>query len=433
MSGDVGQPDQQQVGNNINETESTDTNSRKPEKGGRQGNTFRVRAFRLYFIGQLISNTGSWFQNLTISLLVLQSTGSATSLAWVTIAQFAPIFLLSPFAGWLSDRFPVRRILLATASGSVAVSLSLVAMFGDGSWELQSLLWLLAFAGAFQGLERIAAQTFIYELVGPDRLKQGTVLASTYTSTARFIGPGLAGLAYAALGPVPCLIINAGSYAAVVTALLMIRPAELFARTEKGAPRIKIRFRELPNFHLLVILLIINSLVTIAAMNMNIVLTALVTETHGGGAEHLGLTHTLNAIGSVAGAFILARYRALSFRTLTPALAVFAVALALNAAAPTLLFLLLMAPVLGLGIGLFHGVINASAQSMVPPATIGRMMSLVTLGSFGSIPVGALFAGWLIDVAGARMPFFVGAAVCVVGAMVVLILGVLASRRKQVK
>ncbi|WP_426228193.1 MFS transporter [Pseudarthrobacter sp. DSP2-3-2b1] len=383
---------------------------------------FSSRSYRLYFAGQLVSNTGSWFQNLAISLVVLQATGSATALAWVTMSQFAPVFLLAPLAGRLADTIPIRRILLVTSGGSVAVSVGLIAVLGQSELSLPWLLGWLVLAGSFQGVERIAAQAFVYEMVGPKLLKVGTVMTSVYVSAGRSIGPGLAGLSFAAFGPVPCLAINAVSYAAVVIAVLLIRPADLHGRQSSRRGGEKILLRKLPVFPLLLALLLVNVVVTVTAMNMNVVITALVTETLGGGAEQLGAAHALNAVGAVVGAFFLARLRSLSFRTLAPVCVIFGVALAANALAPSLAWFLALAPVLGLGIGLFQATLNASAQSLVPPAAIGRMMSFVTMGTFGSIPFGALISGALIDSASGRAPFLVGSLACVASAVAVWII-----------
>lgn len=164
-----------------------------------------------------------------------------------------------------------------------------------------------------------------------------------------------------------CLGINAVSCAAVVIAVLLIRPAGLHQRQVSRSEGEKIRLRRLPVFPLLLSLLLVNVVVMVSGMNMNVVITALVTETHGGGPEHLGLAHALNAIGAVAGGLFLARLRSLSFATLTPVCLIFAVALAANALAPNLVWLMTLAPVLGLGIGLFQGTLTASAQSLVPP------------------------------------------------------------------
>ncbi|GAA3668989.1 MFS transporter [Arthrobacter ginkgonis] len=393
----------------------------RPARGASPG-PFSSRSYRLYFAGQLVSNTGSWFQNLAISLVVLQATGSATALAWVTIAQFTPVFLLAPLAGRLADTVPIRRILACTSAASVAAAIGLIAVLGQAELNLPWLLGLLVLAGSCQGMERIAAQAFVYELVGPRLLKTGTVLTSVYVSVARFIGPGLAGFAFAAFGPVPCLAINAVSYVAVVIAVLLIRPADLHRRQSQRGSAGKILLRRLPVFPVVAALLAVNIVVAVTAMNMNVVITALVTGTHGGGAEHLGAAHALNAVGAVIGAVILTRLRSLSFATLAPVFLVFGVALAANALAPSLAWFLALAPVLGLGIGLFSGTVNASAQSLVPPAVIGRMMSLVTMGTFGSIPFGALLAGALIDSTGARAPFLVAAVACLVNAGVVLVL-----------
>src|SRR5690606_7288606 len=95
--------------------------------------------------------------------------------------------------------------------------------------------------------------------------------------------------------------------------------------------------------------------------------------------------------------------------SLIPATAVFAGALLLNAAAPALAFFLIVAPVLGIGVGYYQGIVNAAAQESVNPRFISRMMSWMTLGGYGVVPFGALAMGWVIDASSGRVCLAVSA------------------------
>lgn len=138
-------------------------------------------------------------------------------------------------------------------------------------------------------------------------------------------------------------------------------------------------------------------------MNFGLVLTSTVNLSYGGDARAVGAVHTLNAVGAVLGGILAARRPRVSVRSMIAATSVFGAALALNAAAPTLLLFLAAAPVLGIAVGYYQGIVNAAAQESVRPQFIGRMMSLMTMGSYGMVPFGALLMGWVIDASSGRV------------------------------
>jgi MFS family permease len=384
----------------------------EPVRAGAMG-AFRVPNFARYFVGQLVSNTGVWFQNLAISLIVVQLTGSASALALVTVAQFGPIILFAGLAGRLADTVSPRSILIVTSSIAVVVTCALAVAVGQESPSLPWVYGLIAVSGSVQAFERVAAQAFIYELVGADLLRNAVVLSTVYISAARSIGPGLAGFAFLAVGPAACLIINAVTYVVVLIAVLLIRTSDLHARIMPEGRRATVRenLRAVRANRTLVVILVVNVVVTVAAMNMNVVLTSVVAIGFEGDAGALGATHALNAVGAVVGGVLLTRYAKLGAATLVPACLLFAATLAVNAAAPDLALFLIAAPLLGLGIGVYQGVLNSSAQQESEPHALGRTMSLVTLGQQGVAPLGALLVGVLIDFTSGQAALGIGAGV----------------------
>ncbi|MGM7669800.1 MFS transporter [Microbacterium sp. A93] len=392
----------------------------------RPGSPFRHRNFSWYFTGQLLSNTGIWFQNLALQLVVLNATGSAQALSGITIAQFLPIFLLGIPAGRLLDRVAPRTVLMVTSVASAVATAALVSVVTEDP-ELWTLYGLVGVLGTVQAFERVAAQTIIFELVGPGGLSQAASVSTIALAAARSVGPALAGLAFQGLGPGPCLLINAGAYLLVFATRCLIRPATLHPRTlpehdagHSGTADQRTRragpgdpagpasglLRRDPD---VTTLLVVNVVVSLLAMNFGLVLTSTVDLSYGGDAAAVGAVHTLNAVGAVAGGVLAARRVRVNVRSLIPATAVFGTALALNAAAPTLPLFLAAAPVLGIGLGYYQGIVNAAAQESVPPRFLGRMMSWMTLGSYGMVPFGALAMGWVIDASSGRVALTVSA------------------------
>src|SRR5512135_2042997 len=76
--------------------------------------SLRVRNYRLYYIGQIISTSGTWMQSIAQAWLVLNLTHSGTMLGLVTALQYLPILILGPWGGLLADRFPKRKLLILT-------------------------------------------------------------------------------------------------------------------------------------------------------------------------------------------------------------------------------------------------------------------------------------------------------------------------------
>jgi MFS family permease len=381
---------------------------------------FANRSFSLYFTGQVISNTGTWFQNLALALVILDATGSARSLSGVTIAQFLPLLLLSVPAGRVADRFRPRTILLFTSLASAAIVAGLAAATAHDGSAVAPLYTLVAALGTVHTFERVAAQAIIFEIVGPSGLARAVSISTIALATARSIGPGLAGLAFQSFGATACMLVNAASFLLVFLSILLIRPAELHARvraTPSAEPRKRYRSRSLDT------LLIVNVVVALLALNLMLVLTSTVTLTFRADAGAVGAAHALNAVGAIAGGLVAAANTRVSVRSLALACGAMAIALLVTASAPTLALFLLAGPILGLGVGYYQGILNAAAQVTVPPDQIGRAMSLVTLGNYGVIPLGALLMGWVVDEYGGRIALGIGSAACLGCAIFVALRG----------
>lgn len=365
--------------------------------------------FSLYFSGQVVSNTGTWFQNLALSLVVLDATGSARALSGVTIAQFLPLLLLSVPAGRIADHVRPRTILLVTSLLSAAVVGGLAAATLAPDAPITVFYALVAALGTVHTFERVAAQAIVFEIVGPAELGRAVSLSTIALASARSVGPGLAGVAFQNLGPTACMLVNAASFLLVFVSIVLIRPSRLHAREIRRRHDGGEAFR-VGRDPELVTLLIVNAVVALLALNLMLVLTSTVTLTFDGDATAVGVAHTLNAVGAILGGILAAGRATVGVRSLVAACTGLGLTLLANALAPGLPVFLALGPALGLGVGYYHGVLNAAAQVSVPPEHIGRMMSLVTLGNYGMVPFGALLMGWVIDAAGGQTALAIGGA-----------------------
>ena len=128
--------------------------------------SLRIRNFRLYFIGQFVSATGTWMQSIAQAWLVLRLTGSGVALGVVTALQFAPMLLGGAWAGVLADRVDKRRLLVATQTASGLLAGVLGVLTATGMVELWMIYLLAAALGIVTTLDNPARRAFMAELVG---------------------------------------------------------------------------------------------------------------------------------------------------------------------------------------------------------------------------------------------------------------------------
>jgi len=204
--------------------------------------SLRNRNYRLYFLGQVISVSGTWMQGVAQAWLVLQLSGSGTLLGLVTALQFLPILVAGPLAGVVADRVDKRRLLLVTQSIAGMLALTLGLLTVTGAVQLWMVFVLAFLFGCVVALDNPARQSFVLEMVGSTDLSNAVTLNSVVVNAARIVGPAVAGLLIAGFSLAACFFINAGSYLAVLTALYRMRPDDL--RRPDRAPRGKGQLRE---------------------------------------------------------------------------------------------------------------------------------------------------------------------------------------------
>lgn len=198
---------------------------------------FKYRDFSLFWFGALLSNTGSWMQNVTIPFVIFELTGSAANVGITGFFQFIPIMVLGPVGGALADRFSRRMLLFITQAVMAAVSFGMYAVVASGR-ATPGNLTVLAFAyGLAGGLNIPIWQAFVSQLVPRSMLLSAITLNSTQFNASRALGPFLAGPIIFAFGVSTALFINFCSFGAVLVALLAIR-AERLPGQRGGRPRI---------------------------------------------------------------------------------------------------------------------------------------------------------------------------------------------------
>ena len=214
--------------------------------GGRTFRSLRIRNYRLFFFGQMISVTGTWMQTVAQSWLVLNMTHSGVALGVTVALQFLPMLLFGMWGGLLADRSDKRRLLLGTQVAAGLLALILWALVASGTVELWMVYVLAFLLGVVTMIDMPTRHAFVIEMVGPDDVPNAVGLNSAMFNTGRLLGPAVAGVVIASLGIAPAFLANAVSYVAVIAALLAMRADELFrrapARRRSGEVRAGLRY-----------------------------------------------------------------------------------------------------------------------------------------------------------------------------------------------
>jgi MFS family permease len=386
------------------------------------------RNYRLFAAGQVVSNSGTWMQRTAQDWLVLQlSHNSGSALGIAAGLQFLPMLLFSLWGGSIADRFPKRRVLLLTQGlmGGLALILGLLAL--TGTVRLWHVYLLCLALGMVTVVDNPTRQSFVTEMVGQDDMSNAIALNSAIFNLARIAGPAVAGIVISLVGTPTAFLLNAASYGAVITGLLLMRTADL--NPVKRMARHKGQLREAltylkgePR-----IWLPLTMLFFVATFGMNFqVTTALMSRgTFHTGAGAFGLASTAFAAGALGGALIAARRRRPSVRLQVVAALAFGLLEVVAGLMPFYWsFLFLLIPT-GLALVLYTTAANSAIQLGTKPQMRGRVMGVYMLVFLGGAPIGSPLVGWIAEQYGPRMSLIAGG---VVSALAAVVVGLVLSR-----
>ncbi|MEV5077372.1 MFS transporter [Streptomyces sp. NPDC056159] len=380
--------------------------------------SLRVRNYRLFFLGQVVSNTGTWMQRIAQDWLVLSLTGSSAAVGITTALQFLPMLLFGLYGGVLVDRLPKRPTLLVTQSAMAVTGLALAVLTLTGQVQVWHV-YLAAFAvGLATVVDNPARQSFVSEMVGPQQLQNAVSLNSANFQSARLVGPAVAGVMITGVGTGWAFLANGLSFVAPIVGLLLMRTRELHVveRAPRGKGQLREGLRYVAGRPELIWPIVLVGFIGTFGFNFPVWLSAYAEDVFHSGAGAYSLFNTVMAVGSLVGALLAARRGTARLRVLIAAAAAFGALEVVAALAPSYwLFALLMAP-----IGIFGLTVNVTANTAVQmgtdPAMRGRVMALFMMVFMGGTPLGAPLVGWITDAYGARVGFAVGGVVSLAAA-----------------
>lgn len=364
----------------------------------------RHRNYRLWFMGQIVMLVGAWMQSTAQGYLVYELTGSTAYLGVVSFAAGVPSWLFTLYGGVIADRFSRRNLMIITQGANMLLALILAGLVFSGAvqpWMIVGLAFLLGTSNAFEGPVR---QSFLSELVEREDMANGIALNSSMFNLGAVIGPAVGGMAYAAVGPGWCFLLNGLSFIAslVSLALMRIQAQPMAARTVSANAQLLegLKFaRRHPQIRYLIFGMGMLGMFVFGVLSL---LPAWARDVLAGDATTFGWLNSARGLGSLIGALLIAALSHMPMRgklwaTGNLTLPIFMFIFATTHWLPASLVMLVG---IGLAVITQGSVANALVQLNVPNDLRGRVMGIFMLVFSGTIPIGALMAGVLAEILG---------------------------------
>ncbi|MGC0143682.1 MULTISPECIES: MFS transporter [unclassified Pseudactinotalea] len=375
--------------------------------------SLRLYNYRIWFIGALVANVGTWMQRVAQDWLVLAvlPEGSAIHVGIVTGLQFLPIVFISPFAGLIADRVDRRKMLMMTQAAMGVLALALGALVLLGTAQVWHVYFFALALGVLSAFDAPARQVFVSDIVPTSSLANAVALNSASFNAARLVGPGVAGLLIAVVGTGWVFMLNALTFAATIGAMLAMK-SELLQRRDRPV-RAKGQLREGLRYvrgrsDIITIMIVV---FVIGGLGLKFQMTSAVMahDEFGMGAGEYGVLGSILAIGSLAGALMAARRQRPRLRLVLGAAFGFGISSGAMALMPTYeLFALSAIPVGYFSLTMLTSA-NAAIQITTDPNVRGRVMSLYLVVFFAGNPIGGPVVGWIAENWGARWAIGIGA------------------------
>lgn len=378
-----------------------------------------IRNYRLLWLGQLVSLTGTWMQTTAQAWLVLQLTSSPFALGMVTVLQFLPMLLLSLPGGAIADRAPKHRLLIGAnvvAMTGATIFATLVALDVIQLWHVYVLVTI---QGIVNAIDQPTRQAFVVDLVGREQVGNAVALNSVLFNGSRVVGPAAAGMVIAAAGIAPTLFLNAASFVAALAGLLLMDRSAFREGAKRSDGAIGERVREGVRYiwntpRVRLVMIVVASIGTFG-YNFSVVLPLIAGFVLHTEAAGFGALASFLGLGSLVAAIYAAFTREVTLRRLLIGAGSFSVLLAGVALSRVYALSAVLLVALGFAGVTFGTSANTLIQLMVPDALRGRVMGIYILLFAGSTPVGALLIGASSNVIGVPATILACAVLCAAG------------------
>lgn len=382
----------------------------------------RYRNFRLFFIGQTISLTGTWMQLIAMSWLVYRLTNSATLLGVVGFMGNLPSLLVAPFAGVLADRWNRHRMMIIIQAAAMLQAFILAILVLASVITVWQILLLSVFLGFVNAFDMPVRQSFLLDMIeNKNDLGNAIALNSSMVNASRLIGPSIAGILIAATGEGVCFLINAISFLAVLIALMAmkIQPRKIRPAAEPVLRELKDGLSYAFGFAPIRAIIILLALINLVGMPYTILMPIFAKDILKGGPHTLGFLMAAVGVGALISAVYLASRK--SARGLGQLIAwscgIFGAGLVAFSFSRNFWISTVLMFITGAGMISNMAASNTVLQTIADEDKRGRVMSLYTVAFRGMAPFGSLLAGSVAGAIGAPYMLLIGGLCCVLGAL----------------
>ncbi|MBD1910021.1 MULTISPECIES: MFS transporter [unclassified Leptolyngbya] len=393
-------------------------------KRGLNLSAFQSRNYRLFFLGQGLSMTGTFMTQIATVWIIYDLTHSALLLGITGFLGQLPTFLLAPFSGVLADRWNRHRLLILIQLLGLVNSALLTLLNYSNHLSPIALILLSTVAGLMRGLDVPVRQAFVIEMVDRrEDLTSAIALNSALINAARLVGPAIAGVLIAAVGAGSCFLLDTLSYGVVIAALMLMQVKE--QRSQEGqSANMWQRLREGWNYayHFLPIrsLLLLLATMSLLGMSYLTLLPIVAVDILGGGSETLGFLTAASGVGALTAAIYLSsRHTVVGLvRLIACCPALLGVSLIVFSQSRILWFSLLLMGVAGFSSILQAASTNTVIQTIVDDSKRGRVMSFYAMSFMGMAPFGHLLLGSLASLIGTPNTLILGGCCCVISSLI---------------
>lgn len=377
--------------------------------------SLRHRNARLFFVGLLVSNVGTWMQLTAMSILVYRLTGKATDVGITLLCQFVPMLLLGVWAGAVADRVSKRSMAIATQTGLAAQALLLGVLELAGLVTLPVVFGLSLLLGVVNALDNPARRGFVVELVQPDEIANVLALNTAVMTGSRVFGPALAAALVTPLGAGWLFIANGLSFVAILLPMLRIDQSQMFVSppAPRGGKPVREALAVVYRNPRMRLMFVVFTVVGTFAFNYGVSLLKLADDRFGD--ERLfGWLLAITSIGSFIGSLLTAAHRRVGMRWFFGSAIVLGVSGLAVAWAPSIWAAYVLGVPLGAGGAAFVAAMNGISQEESPPEMRGRILALGAVSFLGTTPIGAPVTGWVADHVSAEWSLAYGSVITLV-------------------
>lgn len=385
--------------------------------------TLKYKNFRLFFLGQTISLTGTWMQNVALGWLIYKLTNSSFWLGAVIFFVQLPSFILSPFAGVFVDRWNKHKIIIVAQILAMCQAFAFAILTLTNHINIWQIIMLGSCLGFVSSLEIPARHSLLVDMIDKkEDLSNAIALNSLMFNLARLIGPAIAGVIIGLYGEGICFLINGVSYIAVILALVLMKISKKTTEKSKNHPLKDLRegIRYAYGFTPIRSILLLVGILSLMGSSQSVLMPVFARDVLKGDAFIYGIMVGVLGFGALIGAlFLAARRKQGRIGKIIPVTSgVFGALMIVFAFSKVLWISLIILFFTGFCLMVHMVSANTALQTMVDDDKRGRVMSFYTMAFMGMATFGSFWGGFLASKVGASLTLIVGGIFCMIGSLV---------------